>query len=261
MSTLPLGPIPASLANELFEKYREIEKNFRERRWEPSELNGGKLCEVAYSILRGYVDGKFPISAQKPKNFVAACRILEQEPNSFSKSIRVQIPRILTALYEIRNNRGVGHVGGDVDPNQMDATCVLQMAKWIVSEIVRIFHGTSTEKATELVDAISERETALIWDTGKVKRVLDTDLTMLSKTLLLLYSESGAMLEGELVKSLEHSNPSVYRRDVLKKAHKKRLLEYDSADRSVRISPLGAREVEQTVLAKWSHSRASKSTA
>ncbi|TPM91622.1 hypothetical protein FJ977_32570 [Mesorhizobium sp. B2-1-3A] len=247
---LSLGPIPTSLSDELFEKYREIERNFRERRWEPSELNGGKLCEVAYSILRGHVDGQYPHSATKPQNFPDSCRALEQAPSLFSRSIRIQIPRMLIALYEIRNNRGVGHVGGDVNPNHMDAVCVLQISKWVVSELVRVFHGVSTETATQFVDTISDREIALIWDTGKVKRVLDTSLTMLQKTLVILYSSASPIAEPELVRVLEHSNAAVYRRDVLKKAHKKRWLEYDPKDKSVQISPLGSREVEEVILPK-----------
>ena len=37
-------------------------------------------------------------------------------------------PQLIPALYDIRSNRGVGHVGGDVDSNQMDATLVVQIA-------------------------------------------------------------------------------------------------------------------------------------
>ena len=43
--------IPLSLRNELKDKFIEIVKNYNERRWESSELNGGKFCEVIYTIL------------------------------------------------------------------------------------------------------------------------------------------------------------------------------------------------------------------
>ena len=35
-----------------------------------------------------------------------------------SLSVRIQISRMIVALYEVRNNRNVGHVGSEVDPNQ-----------------------------------------------------------------------------------------------------------------------------------------------
>lgn len=90
---------------------------------------------------------------------VSACRNLEKEQGP--RSARIQIPRMVIALYEIRNNRGVGHAGGDVDPNHMDATAVVYMSKWVVAELVRLLHGLTTDEATELVDALVEREVAL----------------------------------------------------------------------------------------------------
>jgi hypothetical protein len=100
--------------------FATIVRNYREGRWEPSELNGGKLCEVVYSVLKGHVDGKMPTSPSKPRNTVDSAKDLEKaDQNVFPRAVRVQIPRVLMALYEIRNNRGVGHVGGDVDPNAL----------------------------------------------------------------------------------------------------------------------------------------------
>jgi hypothetical protein len=40
----------------------------------------------------------------------------------------------------------------------------------------------------------------------------------------------------------------VYRRDVLRPAHRERLVEYDSAARTVEISPLGIAHVEDVIL-------------
>jgi hypothetical protein len=137
-----LAGVPATLRDELLKALNEVLRNYRERRWEPSELNGGKLCEIVYTILRGHVDGKFPSKASKPANMVDACKGLEQaDSKKFPRSIRIQIPRMLIALYEIRNNRGVGHVGGDVDPNLVDATAVVAMSKWTVAELIRVFHA------------------------------------------------------------------------------------------------------------------------
>jgi hypothetical protein len=245
-----LAGIPASLRDELIEAFRKIERNFREGRWEPSELNGGKLCEVAYCILKGHVDGAFPAAASKPKNMVDACKALESSGTQFPRSVRIQIPRMLIALYEIRNNRGVGHVGGDVDPNHMDATCVLYIAKWVLSELIRVFHGVSTDQATEIVDALSDRELTLLWKINGMTRVLDTSLSMTEQTLLLLYGSQAGMSEIELLSSIEHSNPSVFRRDILRRAHKKRWIDYDETARQAAISPLGSKHVERTILSR-----------
>lgn len=246
LSTL-LTNLPASLRDELIGSFRKIEQNFREGRWEPSELNGGKLCEVVYSILSGHVTGSFPQKAVKPRNMLDKCKDLEKAGSTFPRSIRIQIPRMLISLYEIRNNRNVGHVGGDVDPNYMDAMCVLHMSKWILAELIRVFHNVSPDEATAAVEALSSREISLVWNINGVSRILNTSFSMMDKTLLLLYSSPAGMPEKELVKSLEHSNPTVYRRDILKKAHKRRWIEYSATDGTATVSPLGSQIVETKI--------------
>ena len=141
-----LSSIPKGLREPLLRAFQAIEKNYREMRWEPSELNGGKLCEVVYTILKGHVEGKFASRPTKPRNMLEACKAFENADNKvFPRSVRVQIPRMIIALYEIRNNRGVGHVGGDVGPNHMDAVLVVGMAKWILAELIRLFHGETSQ--------------------------------------------------------------------------------------------------------------------
>ena len=70
-----LSALPTGLRRQLLDSFNKIIRNYRENRWEPSELNGGKLCEVAYSILKGHVDGTFPAKAKKPKNLVVDERL------------------------------------------------------------------------------------------------------------------------------------------------------------------------------------------
>ena len=225
-------------------------RNFRESRWEPAALNGGKLCEVVYSVIHGHLVGAMPLKPQKPRNMVEACRALEQmAPTPIAdRSVRIQIPRVLLAVYEVRNNRGVGHVGGDVDPNRMDATFVLYSSKWLLAELVRIFHGTTAAEATTLVDALVERVTPVVWDVEGRRRVLTPGLTMKEKTLLLLYHSERPVAETDLVAWVEHSNPYVYRRDVLRALHADRLVEYDEAAARVILSPTGSAAVEAKLL-------------
>ena len=245
--------LPESLRDELFRAYAQITRNYLERRWEPSELNGGKLCEVVYTILKGHVDGRFPPSAKKPPNFVDACRSLEKADSAlFPRSVRIQVPRMLMALYEIRNNRGVGHVGGDVDPNEMDATCVLYMAKWVLAELIRLFHSVSIESAAAAVEQVVERIVPLVWQVAGKRRVLNTALTMKQKALILLYSQSGRATDEDLTSWSEHSNASAFRRDVLRPLHRDKLVEYDETSGLVHLSPNGAAFVEATILRQTS---------
>jgi hypothetical protein len=244
--------VPTVLRDPLLNVYREIAANYVEHRWEPSELNGGKFCEVVYLIAEGALKGTFAPTLTKPKNMVQACRSLEGLPANRAltgdHSLRILIPRLLPVLYDIRNNRGVGHVGGDVDPNFLDATAVYAMASWILAELIRVFHGITTKEAQETVDALIERKLTLIWEVEETKRVLDTTMTNRDQTLLLLYQRPAWVAEKKLLQWIEYSNASVFRKTILRKLHSDRLIEYDEGNGRARISPLGAKDVEDRIL-------------
>jgi len=247
-----LAVIPPGLREPLLKSYGEIATNFSEHRWEPSELNGGKFCEVVHTILAGALSGSYAPKPSKPKNMVLACQSLENikaDPNrTGDRSLRILIPRMLVALYDIRSNRGVGHAGGDVDPNLMDATVVYQMASWTLAELVRVFHGVTTQEAQDTADALVERKLALVWDTGDLKRVQDPNMDKGDQALLLLHSKPGWVEEKDLFHWVEYSTLSNFRGNILKEYHKNRLLEYDTAAGRVRISPLGSKHVEERIL-------------
>ena len=242
-----LNVIPNGVRTPLFEAYNEIQKNYRETRWEPSELNGGKLCEIIYTIIKGYADNSYPANPSKPRNMVLACQNMENEDPLLPRAIRIQIPRMIIALYEIRNNRGVGHSGGDVNPNHMDANAVLYMSKWLMSELVRIFHNIDTVTATKIIDSIVERKFSIVWEVNGIKRILNQSMTMKDKTLLLLYQSKDSVQESTLIKWLEHSNPSVLRRDVFRVLHKNKFIEFDEITHTLHLSPKGIKYVEESI--------------
>jgi hypothetical protein len=107
----------------------------------------------------------------------------------------------------------------------MDATVVFALASWVLAELIRIYHSTTTAEAQEVVDALSERKLPLVWSPGgKLKRVLDTSLSAADQTLLILYQSVGWAKEQDLFNSVGYSNSSVYRSKVIAKLHKDCLL-------------------------------------
>lgn len=239
--------LPTGLRDDLLNAFNEIVKNYREHRWEPSELNGGKLCEAVFTIIVGWLEGgTYPARAKKPNQFPQKCWALEAKYQAVadSRSARVLIPRAMLGVLDIRNNRNVGHTGGDVDPNAMDALMVLHNAKWLVAELVRLLHTLTIDEATAIVDALTVREVPLVWVHGDKRRVLKPGLTLKKQTLLLLLSETDEVPEADLVRWLEHKHPATYRKDVLVPLHKARWIEYDKDTLTVRLLPPGVVEAE-----------------
>jgi hypothetical protein len=246
-ATTALGQLPAGLRNELVTEFRKIAQNYRERRWEAQNLDGGRLCEVAYTILDGYtLGGQYAQKASKPRNFENACKELEHR-TGYPDSARITIPRVLFALYDIRNRRGVGHVGGDVDANHMDAEFVLAAAKWVVAELIRIFHDVDVRMATYVVDALVDRTLPIIWEVDGLKRILDTTRSLAEQTLLLLYAEPSSISEKDLAANLEQERLPNYRR-VLGRLHKARMVEWNKVTGLVTLGPPGRKDVEDRLL-------------
>ncbi|HYE33508.1 MAG TPA: hypothetical protein VEH27_18955 [Methylomirabilota bacterium] len=248
-----LQSIPPGLRTPLLDAHKEIVTNYAEHRWEPAELNGGKLCEIVYTILNGATSGTYPPAPSKPANMVDACRALESrppDPNRWGdRSLRILIPRLLPYLYEIRNNRNVGHVGAEVDPNHSDASAVLASSNWILAELIRIFHKVTLSEAQNAVDAIVERKHPLVWETNGVKRVLDPAMKASDQVLVLCYSSADPLSDNELKQSVEYSTLTAFRKNILKPLHKNRLIEFDSSLKTVAITPRGSADVEKRLLA------------
>lgn len=248
-ATQALGHLPQGLRRELVEEYTAIIRNYREGRWQTAELDGARFCEIVHSILAGYLDGEnYPTAASKPKDLKSACEGLARTPRMAGPdSARITIPRILIGLYQVRNNRGVAHVGGEVSANHMDATYVLHAVQWIMAELVRMFHDTDVDTATRIVDALVDRTLPIVWKVGNVRRILDTSLNLTDSTLLLLYGELAGATEHSLAADLEQPRLSNYRR-VLRRLHEARLIEYNESSGLVVVSPKGQKYVEERLL-------------
>lgn len=240
--------LPPGLSKDLLDAFSEVVLNYEQHRWEPSELNGGKLCEATYTIVEGFLDGgTFKDRANKPSNMVAACQSLEKSyPATSPRSPRIQIPRVLMALYEIRNNRGVGHAGGDVNPNQMDATAVLYLSKWLMAELVRLLHTVTTQEASSLVEELVERQIALVWQMGDKRRVLDPTVNQKQQVLILLAGTTSAS-EAEMISWMEHKNKGNLRSKVLRPLHRQRMIEFDENDSTLRLLPPGVAAAESLI--------------
>lgn len=234
------------LVEELLRTYKEIKDQYFLGHHEPSELNGGKFCEAAYRVLESLTsNGKFtPLGKHIPKLVEKLWNMQNKDSSLYNESIRVHIPRTLIGIYEIRNKRGVGHLGGDINPNLADSTFICSAADWVLAEVLRMFYGCSLDEAQKIVDGLVQRKIVLVYDYGDVKRVLLPKMKYPDQVLVLLASSGdGTLSEQQLIDWTEHSNPSVFRRDVLSRLHRNRLIEW--RNEKCTISPTGLRRVEQ----------------
>jgi len=240
--------LPSGLRDPLIAEYQSIVQNFMEHRWLPSELSGGRFSEIVFTILDGHAKGVYATTPFKPGNFVMACRALEANAH-VPRSFQILIPRTLPALYEFRNNRSVGHVGGDVDPNHMDAVAVLSMCNWVMGELLRVFHSLSIAEAQKVVDALAEVRIPAVWSEGNKKRVLQPGLKLPEQLLLLIATTLPDVSSAQLREWSEASDKRYFLK-LLRALHKERSIEFDEAADKIQILPPGAKKVQELLRKK-----------
>jgi hypothetical protein len=133
-------------------------------------------------------------------NFTDEARKLEQiEKTKFSESLRLQIPRTLQVIFDIRNKRDIGHVGGDVDANFSDATLSVVSCNWVLTEFLRIYYTSDINTAQKLANSLIKVRIPLIQDFDGFLKILNPRLKLPDKILALLYYRGS---EGATVREL-----------------------------------------------------------
>lgn len=243
-----LRAIPAALRDPLIEEFKQALDEYRASDWEKIGLKAGKFCEVAYCICMGHATGTFPPSVSKPKNFPEACRQLEQYNSAKGRSLCIGVPKVLVALYELRNNRNIGHISAEVSPNHMDAEFFLRGMKWVMAEFVRNFSQFPLNDSHAVIEAVTARTFHMVWANGDIRRVLEPAKTAGERVLILLYAEGKPVPIAQLQTWVEYKNGTDFRRKVLKDLHKKALIHFDEVNALAQILPTGQTHVESSRL-------------
>lgn len=254
---MPKSPLQEALANvppdyrsRIIKSYLDLKARQAEAKHDAAGVSAGKLCETVLRLLQHELKKTVTPFGQQISNFSGECESFAQVPKALAnESLRIVIPRALNYLYTLRNKRGIGHAGGDVDANAIDGATITRVADWIVCELIRVFHSMSLEEADALVSSLSSRDIPDIWEVGGKKRVLRNDLDFKQKTLLLLYtSVDSAVLAEDLYSWSKYSNFAVYRTKVLGQLDAANFVEYDKESNTVIISPIGIKCVEEEIL-------------
>lgn len=243
-----LASIPVSLRDPLIEEFEQALDEYRAADWEKVGLKAGKFCEIAFCVCSGHALGNYPAKPSKPVNFPRACMELEQHNRTKGRSLCLQVPKVLVALYELRNSRAIGHISAEISPNHMDAELFLRAMKWILGEFVRNYSQLPLIASHAVVEAVTARTFAIVWSNGDVRRVLEPAKNAGQKVLILLYAEGAPVGVAQLQAWAEYKNGSEFRRLVLKELHKKAWIHYDEKLATAQILPTGQSYVERSGL-------------
>lgn len=241
---------PRHLSDALLRGYRDMERHYSLHNWKTSELDAGHFVEAVRRALEHKLFGSYtPIGENLPLFNDAELKRYEQAHGDVS--YRVLIPQVLKTIANIRNKRGVGHLGV-ISPNEMDATYIVYASKWVLAELVRLNSDHTPSETEAAIGAVIERRLGVIWKHGGIARVLADNLTARQQILVLLHDRS-PQTEDELRSAVEYKNPTNFR-SILSGLHRERLIEY-SRGRPIHLSPKGAKDAEELILRAQTHTR------
>jgi hypothetical protein len=236
------------LLDKLFESYQLVNEHYYLGKYRPCCSEGGRFAEAALRMLQQVIKGTYiPLGKPIPNFNNEVIAFEKADASKFPQSIRIQIPRTLQVIYDIRNKRDVGHVGGDVDSNFSDATLSLVCCNWIMTEFIRIYYTSDISTAQKLVDSLVKIRIPLIQDFNGFLKLLKPDLSLPKKILALLYYRGS---EGATVTELDEWLAHRIRKDHMditldRLEHEKAFIHRDN-DRCF-ITDTGRRYVEQSI--------------
>jgi len=251
-----LARLPDNFRERIIETYLEVKKRYVKSihtadDFDALGLSCGKFCETILRFLQQELTGAYiAFGAPIPNFSVEVDKLLQLPRTTGNDSTRILIPRALSFVYTMRNKRGIGHTGGDVEANGIDGATTVRIADWIVCELIRIYHNLSLEEAQEIVDALATRNIPEIWEINGKKRILKKGLTFKQKVLLMVYADTqdGGVAIEDLFEWTEYTNKSMFRKQVILPLHKEKFIDFDQETGFIHISPLGIKEVEEIIL-------------
>jgi len=152
------GGLHEESVDRLLDHYQSMRTRMGEGNYDEAGTHLGNFCENMVNLIRVQM-GEDVLDHPHLNGFVSDCldgTIGVDEPDS----IRLQIPRVLRAAYDIRNNRDSVHVNLRIPVNHADTQAGFAMCSWMLAEVLRVYgdgdHSEDMQEVGELIDEISE---------------------------------------------------------------------------------------------------------
>jgi hypothetical protein len=201
--------VDPAFAGAVVTSYVEMQQRFLAGDWQPSELDGGRLCEAVARACYQLDSGTITHS-QLPKEL---CEKIEDESNTRSHKLdlkdRHHIARAIGLVYKFRSDRGSVHISPKYTADFMDSMLMVHAGKWIFAEFLRLAWTQDKNVIAETIAQIVQLEYSLIHELDGVPLVLDERVSAPEEILLLLnHAEGHRLLREELERQAKNNSPA-----------------------------------------------------
>lgn len=188
-------PLDSSLAEQLLDEYISLERRYVLSDYEPATLDGGQLAEAASRIIYHQDSGNL-----NKRKGVDKCLKYVEDPDSRNthafpeRKSSLHLCRVLRNIYKFRSDRGAIHIDPEYTANQLDAKLVVDNARWVLSEMLRVFWTGDRAVVARAIREIIEYDVPVVAEYEGRLLVQRTDCTTDEEILILLYHAGEAGL-------------------------------------------------------------------
>lgn len=240
--------VDPSLAKAVIDNYVEMQQRFLAGDWQPSELDGGRLCEALARALYQLDSG----IAALTQEVAEISRKLEDQklPHKLGSKDRGHFMKVLGTVYKLRSDRGAVHVSAQYDANHMDSVLVLHMGKWLFAEFLRLAWNQDRDVIAETIERIVQLEHALIHELDGKPLVLARGIPAPEEVLLLLNHAAGNKLSrADLRSQAANQKPATVSAAINRLIQTKDIRPLDGDE--VALTPNGQARIMKEIIPKW----------
>jgi hypothetical protein len=205
------APLDRVLADQLLDEFVSLERRYVLRDWEPATLDGGQFCEAAARLIHhqdsGTLDRRRPVDR--------CLKYVEDATGSNShgypdRKSSLHTAKVLRMIYKFRSDRGAVHIDPDYSANQLDSKLVTEGARWILSELLRIFWTGDRGAVASAIREIIQYDIPVIGNYEGRLIIQRVDCSVEEEILILLHhaGEKG-LSRNELGQYVEYPPPRV----------------------------------------------------
>lgn len=177
--------LDSTLTKQLLGEFTALERSFLLKQWSFSQLTGGRFCEVAARIVYSIDSGNINLT----KTVDDCLRYIDNEQvthNFPERQGAIHIAKVLRAIYKLRSQRGAVHVSPTYTANEIDSRLIIESARWVFSDLLRLFATDDPEEIAVYVKELSRFPHPMIRKFGDRPLLQSAGFTTEEEILILL---------------------------------------------------------------------------
>lgn len=206
--------IDSTLAEQLIEEFISLEESFVLKKWKYTELDGGRLSEVAARIVYSVDSGNTSLtkSVDDCLRYIDNDNVQHMFPEAQAGR---HLAKVIRSIYKLRSQRGAVHVSPTYTANEIDSRLIMESVRWVMAELLRIFVTTDISTVESTVRSLARFPYPVIRLYNNTPYVQATNLTTEEEVLVQLLFNGEHLSTSDLIK-LVHRDQAGIRRSITK---------------------------------------------